>query len=64
MTEEVIGPMAREIIAHHKDRVAGLEAFVKSARHALQLFDDGYAAEGEVQLRAALAHLDKLHPPT
>lgn len=41
------------------DRFEELEAFVKSTRHALVLFDDGHKDAGETQLRASIAHLDR-----
>lgn len=41
-------------------RIAELEAFEKSIRHAAQLFDDGFANWGETQVREAVRHLDKL----
>lgn len=40
-------------------RIAQLEAFVKSIRHASVLFSDGYMSEGIAQINASLDHLSR-----
>jgi hypothetical protein len=42
------------------ERIAQLEAFEKSIRHAAQLFRDGFASSGESQVLETVRHLDKL----
>ncbi len=47
-----------KLSVHAANYLADLERFVKSIRHAQQLFADGFSQSGEEQVYAAVRQLD------
>lgn len=51
-----------QILTERDTRIAELEAFVRSIRHARQLIVDGFTSTGVTQIDESLRHLDREKP--